>query len=201
MKKKLLACLEGKGRPGKKKPRHVPEKTSTRTSDTRTTFACFGAANKKPASRYLNFLALMQDSGRAVTVYDLDQLDTGLPPSPDLNSHRTHASICYAGPLRKLIAYKYIRKLQYGRKLKGKGRPYSLFIILPKGQESLKRFKGRYIKSVYYDDTLQRLKDEKECIFSRKKYVPRPLKVQPHGRFFSPRYKPLTEPGVTETVV
>ena len=199
MKRKLLSCLEGKGRPVRKKPKGPKIKYSDRTCDTRDTFSFLGPVNKRPASRYLNFLMLMEDSGRAVTLYDLDQLDTGIPPTKDLNSSRSKASARYIPYLKKLIAQKYIRKLQYGRKLKGKGRPYSLYIILDKGRVSVKHFRDRCLKSPYYEDTLTRLLDEKECIYSRKPYVPRPLKVPPQGSFFSSKTWPKPSQGVNKS--
>lgn len=186
----FLDSLEGKGRPRKKVVRRkvcgviVPAGYKSLTEDTKNTFACFGPPESKKASRYIEFMRLMLESNRALTMFDLHQLCTGTL-HPPVRRHITQCpSVLYGKDIRTLCKLKYLRKLAYGRRIQGMGRPNALYIVLPKGEQSVRKFKERTFKSPYYDDVLARVVAEKKRSYDRTTQIPKEPKVKPNGRAF-----------------
>lgn len=170
MKKELPRPLEGKGRPIKKERRYLTV-CKENTSDTDRTFFKFGPPANPRASKYLNFLQLIAETGRALTFWDLHQLCTGyLPdevPYPTIvyGTHQINPE--YNESIKALCRYGYLRKLAYGRRGRPghKGRPRNLYTITEKGRQSLIRFEGQYWLSPYYPDTYRRIMDEKTALY------------------------------------
>ena len=190
MKDEFVDSLEGKGRPRKKVVRRkvcgviVPPGYKSFTEDTKNTFACFGPPESKKASRYITFMKLILESNRALTMFDLHQLCTGKLHPPTNKATSQAPSIIYGKDIRTLCRLKYLRKLAYGRRIQGMGRPNALYIVLPKGEQSVKKFKNRIVKSPYYDDVLARVVAEKKRTYDRTTQIPKEPKVKPNGRAF-----------------
>ena len=193
--------LEGKGRPKRKKVKYVVFKENT--YDTPKTFFKFGPPANPKASKYLNFLKLMVDTGRALSYYELHQLCTGLLREETVipNKH-LHKNIIidfeYSKSVNDLLKHGYLRKMPYGRNLnRGRGRPNSIFFITEKGRESLRRFRGKYTVSPYYEDTYRRIMEEKKALYQGKDPPPYKRTVEPGMKVFNPfwiwRHKDLAK--------
>lgn len=187
-----IGLLEGKGRPtGRRSRRTGPAPYRSNTSDSRGVFFRFGPPENPKSSKYLNFMRMMEDTGRGLTYYDLHQLCTGLLREETVipnkeRHHHIYIDVEYSKSVGLLLRYGYIRKLAYGRNLnRGRGRPNSVFAITEKGRQSLRRFRGRYTMSPYYDDTYRRIMEEKKALYSGR--LPPPFKrtVEPGMKVFN----------------
>lgn len=161
---------EGKGRPVKKERRYLTV-CKQNTSDTDRTFFRFGPPTNPRASKYLNFMKLMADTGRALTYWDLHEICTGYYPSevvrPVNRWGNEFINLEYNQSVKALCRYGYLRRLAYGRRgdPHKKGRPRALFTLTEKGRQSLERFEGAYSVSPYYRDTYDRVMAEKKVLY------------------------------------
>ena len=191
MARPLPRSLEGKGRPVRKRRRYLVACTGN-TRDTDRTFFRFGPPAAPKASRFLNFMRLMQDTRTALTYFDLHQLSTGYTQDethvrPDSYGKQY---ICIGDNIgvNQLCRYGYLRRLAYGRKhVPGtRGRPNAIFTLTEKGRESLRRFEGMYELSPYYEDTRRRILDEREAVYTGRPKRPFVHTVEPGKDVFNP---------------
>lgn len=190
MRRRLPEILEGKGRPIKKPVRYLTT-CKGNTSDTDRTFFMFGPPANPIASMYLNFMRLIEDTGRALTFWDLHQLATGTLPS-EVVVKKKHRRDSYRIRLRynldvgMLCRYGYLRRLAYGRRGHPgrKGRPRNLYAVTEKGRESLRRFDGMYSVSPYYEDARRRVMSEIKALREGVEPPPPTRTVEPGMRVF-----------------
>ena len=190
MRRPLPRVLEGKGRPIRKERRYLTV-CRQNTADTDRTFFRFGPPSNPRASKYLNFLRLMQETGRAMTYWDLHQLCTGILPdevgSPVDKWGSETIRREYNESVKAMCRYGYLRRLAYGRRYppRTRGRPRALFSITEKGRDSLRRFEGMYSPSPYYADTYNRIMAEKRAIYEGVDVPPPRRVVEPMGPVFN----------------